>query len=139
MSTTVGDKYAIFKTFPAKLDKLHNMLQFVIDYAKTVNFDHNHLLKIELALEEALVNIINYGYAKRHGFIEIHCGALDRGGVCIVLKDQGVAFNPLEQPDPSGHSDVGGYGLFLIRNVMDEIKYHRENETNILSLVKYKN
>lgn len=138
MSTTVGDKYAIFKTFPAKLDKLHLMLQFVIDYANTINFDHNQILKIELALEEALVNIINYGYGKRHGFIEVHCGAFERGGICIVLKDQGVDFNPLEVKEPAGHEDVGGYGLFLIRKVMDEVKYRRENDTNVLTLVKYK-
>lgn len=139
MSTTVGDRYAIFKTFPAKLDKLHAMLEFIINYANTINFEHNQILKIELAMEEAIVNIINYAYAKRHGFIEVHCGTLDKGGICVVLKDQGVAFNPLEQADPQGHENIGGYGLFLIRNVMDEIKYKRENETNILTLIKLKN
>lgn len=132
----VGDRYTIFKTFPAKLDNLHAMLKFVVDYAETLKFDYNQILKIELALEEALVNIINYGYGSKHGFVEIHCGALDEGGVCVVLKDQGIAFNPLEVPDPKGHDNIGGYGLFLIKKVMDDIQYKRENDTNILRLVK---
>lgn len=138
MSTTVGDKNSVHKTFPAKLERLHQMQQFVIDYANTINFDHSQLLKIELALEEALVNIINYGYGKKHGFIEIRCSALDRGGICIILKDQGVAFNPLIQKDPIRQDEVGGYGLFLIRNIMDEISYKHENDTNFLTLIKLK-
>jgi anti-sigma regulatory factor (Ser/Thr protein kinase) len=138
MSTAVGEKYTIFKTFPAKLDKLHDMLQFVINYSNTIGFEHPHMLKIELALEEALVNIINYAYGTKHGLIEIHCSTLEKGGVKIVLKDQGKAFDPLTQEEPQGHDDVGGYGLFLIRKIMDDITYKRENDTNVLTLLKLK-
>lgn len=133
----VGEKYSILKSFPGKMDRLHLMLKFVMDYGKIVGFQTHQLLKIELALEEALVNIISYGYADKEGAIEITCGTLEKG-MRIILRDQGVAFNPLENMKDPKPDEPGGYGLFFIRNIMDKIEYEREGDTNVLRMEKYK-
>ena len=137
MSMKVGEKYSIFKTFPASLDRLHLMLKFIIDYGKVVGFQTHHLLKLELAMEEALVNIITYGYAEQEGTVEITCSTLEKG-IRIILRDQGVPFNPLDNAKDPKPEDPGGYGLFFIRNIMDKIEYEREGDTNVLKLEKYK-
>lgn len=134
----LGDKYSIFKSFPASMDKLHLMLKFVIDYGKIIGFQNHHLLKLELAMEEALVNIISYGYIDRQdGQIEITCSTLEKG-IRIVIRDQGVAFNPVAEVTDPTPEHPGGYGLFFIRNIMDSIEYEREGDTNVLRLEKFK-
>ena len=57
------------------------------------------------------------------------------------MKSEGKAFNPLETEDPDLALDVaerkiGGLGIFLVKNVMDEIDYRREDERNILTIKK---
>lgn len=133
----VGEKYNIFKTFPATMDRLHLMLKFILDYGKIVGFQSHQLMKLELALEEALVNIISYGYSERSGTIEITCSTLEKG-MRIILRDQGIAFNPLDNIKDPKPEEPGGYGLFFIRNIMDKIEYEREGDTNVLLLEKYK-
>lgn len=119
------------------MDHLHLMITFVIEYGKVVGFQPHQLLKIELAIEEALVNIISYGYADQTGYIEITCSTLEKG-IRLVLRDQGIPFNPLANAKDPKPEEPGGYGLFFIRNIMDKIEYEREGNTNILRLEKYK-
>lgn len=127
------------KTFPASLDNLYPMLSHVRLTAITVGFSEENLSKIELALEEALVNIINYAYPDGKGTIEIRCTKVDYPPSIIVeVHDKGIPFNPLEFNMKSLPTDgVGGYGIFYIKQIMDEVQYEREGEVNVLRLRKY--
>lgn len=95
--------------------------------------------RITLALEEVFVNIIDHGYRDEEMHeIEIQATKTD-AGLIIRCQDDGVVFNPLEvaPPDitgPLAEREVGGLGILLIRKMIDEIDYKRENETNILIL-----
>lgn len=134
------------KTFPASLDKLYEMLNFVKQHAEVAGFDDRDMSMVELATEEALVNIISYGYPQRQGNITIDCQIVEtEAGVKIVISDRGIAYNPLTN---SKHFDinapleartVGGYGIFFILKIMDEVDYRREDNSNILTLTKYLN
>lgn len=132
------------KTFKASLDHLREMLGFIKREATLNGFDDRSLNRIELASEEVLINIIQYGYPKRDGIVEIDCQTSGKAGIKIVIKDQGVPFNPLEnKPDYDIEAGVderpiGGCGIFFITNLMDEVKYDRVRESNVLTLVKYK-
>ncbi len=132
------------KTFKAKLDNLREMLGFIKREATLNGFDDKSLNRIELASEEVLINIIQYGYSKQDGIIEIDCQTSGKSGIKIVIKDQGVPFNPLEnKSDYNVEADVddrpiGGCGIFFITNLMDEVKYDRIAESNVLTLVKYR-
>lgn len=118
------------------------MLKFISDEAAESGFSANLLSQIELALEEALVNIISYGYPSRRGVIEINCTQLSPSGFQIVLKDSGIPYNPLSSKLKESSSlkevSVGGYGVLLIRKIMDEAVYRHEGNCNILTLIKYK-
>lgn len=138
------------KTFPAKLEYLHEMLAFIQTYGLNQNIPVSLVDKIVLAAEEALVNIINYGYPDQtpDGTIDITCQDSEgRPGLKIMIKDQGVPFNPVERapslyPPISKSEDVtahpvGGYGIYIFVGIMDRIEYQRIDSGNILTLTKY--
>jgi serine/threonine-protein kinase RsbW len=132
------------KAFPASLDKLYEMLNFVRTNAITAGFEESQAHKIELAAEEALVNIIHYGYPEDSGKIEIDCSITTEGQLQIIIKDHGIAYNPLangmshNQNVPAESRKIGGYGIFFIVKIMDEVTYVREGDFNILTLIKKK-
>ncbi len=131
------------KNFLASLDKLYEMLGYIREKAKEANFDEVNISKIELACEEALVNIITYGYPEDKGYIEINCQKTKRPGIKITIKDHGFPHNPLTNAkafDPQTLAEVpslGGYGVFFILKMMDEVAYKWENNANLLTLIKY--
>jgi len=132
------------KTFPGSMEKLHDMLQFVRIQAGSVGFDDSSTSKIELAIEEALVNIIRHGYAKEKGMITISCRQPEHLGLKIVLTDNGIPYNPCEHmrhidsSAPLELRNIGGYGIYLIVKIMDEVDYKYEGKSNVLTLVKYR-
>lgn len=99
------------------------------------------VMNINLVIEEAVSNIIFYGFAdKRKHEIEILI-TLDNNLLTISITDDGIPFNPLEQqqPDitlPAEERPVGGLGIFLISQIMDEMQYTRKGNLNILTLNK---
>jgi len=134
------------KTFPASLEKLYEMLQFIKSAAETAGFENNLVSKIELASEEALVNIISHGYPeKKDGYIDISCLILDEKGIKIIIRDTGIAFNPLDlikdfHPNTpiikEQQDQLGGYGIYFIIKMMDKVEYQRIDNANILHLTK---
>ena len=97
--------------------------------------------KINLAVEEALVNTISYGFAddETHD-ITIEIGA-DTTLVEVRIIDDGCPFNPLAQelPNveaPEDERSVGGLGVFLMRTTMDDVHYERRDGKNRLTLKK---
>lgn len=133
----------MIKSYSASLDKLYEMLMFIKEQAEAVGFAKDFVSKIELASEEALVNIISYGYPGRIGSIDIECEPIEKKGIKIVFRDKGVPYNPLgnrKQTDtkPSlQEKTIGGYGIHFILTIMDEVLYNREDNLNVLTLIKY--
>lgn len=132
-------------TFIASLDNLLDMLAFVKRHAQQIGFPEQQLNKIELASEEILVNIISYGYPGSIGLIEIQCiPSSHNPGLQIVVIDQGIPFNPLIKASNAKHYDplseshhLGGYGIFFVLEIMDEVSYQRKGSQNVLTLYKY--
>jgi anti-sigma regulatory factor (Ser/Thr protein kinase) len=126
---------------PAMIEHLERLLGFVSEHAKDQRFTSDMLKKIELALEEALVNVFNYAYPDKHdGEVEVRCGLDDNNRFVIEIMDSGTPFNPLSLAEPNLTEDVserkiGGLGIHLIKKMMDEVEYRREGEQNILSLI----
>lgn len=133
------------KIFPAELEHLYEMLEFIEAYGHTRQIPSAMLDRIILATEEALVNIVSYGYPdQKKGTIEIVCEETKpQAGINIIIKDQGIPFNPIEKvptspPPPAKiENSLGGYGIYILIGLMDHVEYQRLNEGNILSLTKY--
>ena len=126
---------------PAMIEHLERLLGFVSEHAKDQGFTSDMLKKIELASEEALVNVFNYAYSDKHdGEVEVSCGLDDNNRFVIEIMDSGTPFNPLSLSEPNLTEDVsdrkiGGLGIHLIKKMMDEVEYRREGNNNILNLI----
>lgn len=96
---------------------------------------------INVALEEAVANIIYYGYDDK----DQHLIGIEIDGknneVVLKIEDDGSPFNPLEEEPPKTNlplkeRPVGGLGIHLMRNSVDYMDYRREGKKNILTLKK---
>jgi anti-sigma regulatory factor (Ser/Thr protein kinase) len=92
----------------------------------TLSFDQSYLLR--LVIEEIATNIVKYGYAQgAPGPIQLRYSH-ERGVLRVVIRDHGQPFDPREHPDPDMSDDpatreIGGLGLFLVRESADELHY----------------
>lgn len=129
--------------FEADLKNLPPMLESLRGYVKRPQFNNYEINKIQLAVEEILVNIIKYAYPDKNGNIEINCSSKEGRGLVIEITDWGIPFDPLKIPGAntrSGLEDrrVGGLGIFFMRKIADRVHYHREQDRNILTITIYK-
>ena len=98
------------------------------------------IFHLNLALEEVVSNIIRHGYGGREDgevSLAIH---LAPEAVVVTVEDDGVPFNPLELPDPDltvplEEREVGGLGVYLVRQLMHEVSYRAEGGRNILRMM----
>ena len=123
---------------PAKLENLGRWMDAVSECARIQGFDQKKISKIELALEEALVNICQYSYPGESGNAEVSCKQ-DKSRFIIEIVDSGIPFDMTSLPSPDITSSVeqrkiGGLGIFLIKKTVDEVEYRREGNFNILNL-----
>ena len=96
---------------------------------------------INTALEEIFVNVANYAYEEK-GTVEITLSKF-KDHVTFVFKDSGKPFNPLDKVDPnitakSEEREIGGLGIFMVKKIMDSVKYEYVDNQNVLTLIKYK-
>ena len=103
--------------------------------------DDGLLFKIRLSIEEAVENIVNYAYPDGMGWIEVETYLEHDTMLAIVLRDAGIKFNPLESADPditlsAEERNIGGLGIFLCKQLMDDISYHYDEGCNVLMMKK---
>ena len=98
--------------------------------------------KINLAMEEIVANIINYGYKdKKEHAINISANFKNKV-LSIRIEDDALAFNPLEHKHDLGlnkpivERDPGGLGIFFVKKMMDRIEYRYDGKHNILIIEK---
>ena len=129
-------------SFSAELNSLHPMLEWIRTHLEGSGLSDIEIRRIEIALEEALVNIISYAYQEDRGRIELGYHLKQGKFVELTIKDQGLPFNPLKQAkrvDPLAtleEREEGGLGLLFVHKLMDKVEYTRYRETNILTLKK---
>ena len=126
--------------FLAKIDLLRSMLEWIRTGLLPMEFDCKILRRVELASEEALVNIIRHAYQNCDEKIEIDVKVFPKSHVEIIFRDQGPPFDPLQMPAPDlstglEERKVGGLGIHLMRQYIDEIRYTRERDQNVLVFI----
>lgn len=114
---------------------------FMDDIVGETGIDMGLATSLNLALEEAAVNVMNYAYPKHQvGNISIEAYA-EESHIQFIITDNGIPFDPTQQSEPditAGIEDrnIGGLGIFLVTHLMDKMEYKREDEKNILTLTK---
>lgn len=115
--------------------------EYVEAIAIEKNFEEDLKAEIQLALEEAVVNVMSYAYPEGTvGIVNIN-GTIDNEWATFVVTDSGIPFDPLtkEEPDitlPAEDRPIGGLGIFMVRHIMDEVIYKRQDGKNMLTLKK---
>jgi serine/threonine-protein kinase RsbW len=129
--------------FPAKLEHLETLVDYISGRARDAGFDSKRVSEMQIAAEEALVNVMHYAYGSEEGGVEVACGPNDSTQFIIEIADSGVPFNPLSMAEPDtsadvSHRKIGGLGILLIKKLMDEVRYRHEEGRNILTLVAHR-
>lgn len=104
--------------------------------------DEDLRFKLRLSIEETVENVVQYAYKDSIGWMEVETNLDDKAlMLTVTLKDAGKPFNPLEMPDPDitlsvEEREIGGLGIFLCKQLMDEVTYRYEDGCNILTMKK---
>ena len=130
-------------TISARLDQIEKVCDLVGESADSAGFTERDSYHCQLAAGEACENIILHGYQKESaGNIDVTIN-IEPGEITITLCDQAPAFNPAETPSSREWSDddppIGGLGLVIIHNAMDEVDYKRTDGENCLHMKKLAN
>ncbi len=127
---------------PAKLENLGKLLDFVRANAAKSGLVKKDVTQVQVAAEEGIINIINYAYPDSDGEVSVICeDTSDK--FAIIIEDQGIPFDPLSLPEPDvdlpiEDRTIGGLGIFMIKNIMDNVIYERKEDWNIFTLIKNK-
>ncbi|MDD4255038.1 MAG: ATP-binding protein [Methanofollis sp.] len=125
---------ADLSSIPGALDRVAAALQRLGVPAKAVQ-------EVELAVDEAVTNIILHGYEGAGGEIALSCKRMEEGAV-VEIRDAAPAFDPTAAPAPDleGGADerpIGGLGIHLMRKMTDAVLYEYREGENVLRLVKH--
>lgn len=124
-----------------QIDEIGRTTAFIEELGEELNLSPSLIMHINLAIEEAIVNIILYAYPKGSTNTITLSASCTNVELTFVLTDKGVAFDPTQIPEadislPVEERPVGGLGIFLVRKIMGEVTYQRINDENRLEMKK---
>ena len=123
------------------INRVPRLNTFIDEVCEANGFDMATTMQINLAIEEAVVNVMNYAYPKGvKGDITIEAKANDTE-IYYIISDTGKPFDPTAKAEvditlKAEDRSIGGLGIHLIRQIMDHINYERVDGHNILTLTK---
>ena len=134
----------------AKLDNLDEVNAFVESELEALGCSIRLIMKLNVAVEEVFVNIAHYAYAQLdpEGNIIPDTGTgpmtlvfdADDSNIKLTFIDQGHEFNPLAREDPdttlsAEERQIGGLGIYMVKQSMDEVHYKYEDGKNMFTLI----
>lgn len=131
----------IHLTLPNDIDTIPKLNEFIDGFCEKKGIGMDVCASLNLAIEEAVVNIMNYAYPEGTvGYVNIWMGADDES-LTVVISDTGIPFDPTKKEEVDTTLSVekrpiGGLGIHLVRRIMDEIAYDYADHKNILTLRK---
>ena len=128
-------------TLPNDIEKVPVLAEFVDEVCEIVGFDMSTTMGINLALEEAVVNVMSYAYQPgTMGNVNIEAIA-NETRLKFIISDWGTPFDPTAEKEvdttlSAEERPIGGLGIHLVRQIMDSINYERIDGMNVLTLRK---
>ena len=135
------DKYSKCITLSNDVQEVPLLSTFVDEVCEFHGLDEMVTMQMNLALEEAVVNVMTYGYPEgTKGYVDISAQS-DGSCLTFVISDSGTPFDPTTKGDvdttlPAEKRDIGGLGIHLVKQLMDSIKYEYKDGHNTLTLKK---
>jgi len=129
-------------TRAAELESLSVFRQFISDCCITSNVPSEAVFDLKLAVDEACTNIIEHGYKGMDPGSIILSLRVESDRVLVRITDFGHIFEPADAPKPDVEAaledrELGGLGLFLIYQTMDNIDYQTSEDGNTLTFTKF--
>ena len=128
-------------TLPNDVQTIPKLSGFVETVCEASNLDMDTCMQMNLAIEEAVVNVMNYAYPKGvKGMVNIDA-TISSKGLKFVISDNGKPFDPTAKAEvdtslSAEERGIGGLGIHLIRQIMDGINYEYIDGRNVLTLLK---
>jgi uncharacterized protein (TIGR02172 family) len=126
---------------PARVENLDVVQAFAAERVGEVCSPKTQM-QLDLAVEEIFVNIASYAYAPKEGMAAMQVQVSgDPPAVSVTFRDRGVPYDPLAKEDPdvtalAAERKVGGLGIFLTKQLMDEVRYEYKDGQNVLTMFK---
>ena len=123
-------------------DTLYTVLDAIEAHLDENECPGNVKTKILIAVEEIYVNIAHYAYGGNEGKAVVQMDVFQDPRRCqVVFRDKGIPYNPLEKKDPelslsAEEREIGGLGIYMVKQYMDKVEYRYEDGYNILIIEK---
>lgn len=127
-------------TLDAKVESIETLTAFVEDFLESSGGSPKSIMQISVALDEIVSNIVNYSGTKDYTVkVSLEQDSLVAS---VTFIDKGVPYDPLKKDDPdttlsAEEREIGGLGIFLVKKTMDDMRYFRDGDKNILVLKKH--
>lgn len=127
-------------TLPNDIATISQLSEFVETVCEEKGLDMALTMNLNLALEEAVVNVMSYAYPDSQGDVKVDI-MIDDQKVVSTLTDSGIPFDPTQKGDvdttlPAEERPIGGLGIHLVKQIMDKVSYQYVGNQNILTLEK---
>ena len=129
-------------TFPATLDNIDAATDFMNGILESAGCPMRTQMKLAIALDELMSNVARYAYAPGTGDVTVCVKVPEAPRRAVVtLTDSGVPYDPLQKEDPdvtlsAEERGIGGLGIFIVKQSMDEMTYAYEDGRNVVTIVK---
>ena len=124
-----------------KVSELEKVAQFVEEIGEELGLNMELQMNLNLVMEEMVSNVIFYAYPEGED-AEIELLAKSDGKeLTFVLSDQGKEFDPTAKEDANpdinpADREIGGMGIFIVKNIMNKVTYQRLEGRNLLTMTK---
>ena len=130
-------------TLQASDDTLYTVLDAIEAHLCKNGCPDSVKTEVLISVEEIYVNIAHYAYGGKAGEATVQMEVTQNPRICrVVFRDRGVPYNPLEKEDPdvslsAEEREIGGLGIYMVKQCMDKIEYRYEDGYNILVIEKH--
>ena len=124
-----------------EISEINKLAVFIEELGEELNLAPDLVFNLNLVLEEAVSNVILYAYPKEEQQEIVLTAKMSDKNLIFVLTDAGKDFDPTQAPDAdvtlsAEERQIGGLGIFLIRQIMNKVEYQRIDGKNVLTLGK---
>ncbi len=123
-------------------DTLYQVLDAIEEHLDRNGCPQDIKTQVLISVEEVYVNIAHYAYGGKPGKATVQMEVTQNPKVCrVVFRDRGIPYDPLKKEDPditlsAEERQIGGLGIFMVKQAMDKVEYEYKDGCNILAIEK---